>query len=293
MDGLGAFFVSTDMSRICLLLLVGSVLLPSCRTCPESGICTVNPPQSMPEVRAWCEGKELTMGADTGSLYPAVIFPLTAIDLGAKIRWGKPVQSGNMAVRMQKNGAPLAENCPVLHSFFATVDGLVGWPELRRHVWHLNYREGKHEFRETLPEVVRQWESIRLPQWGRPVVQIEGVGACLLDTGAIHAVYLPAYQWKRFLKSCPKARVLRFRGESPAAGGYFTIEMVQVKNLALGRLQLENVMVCESPFRDSHIVLGAGILEQVEVWLDGPNRRLYFRPFKTASSGQKVLSLPV
>ncbi|MBQ8516906.1 MAG: hypothetical protein IJ498_04930 [Akkermansia sp.] len=281
------------MTRMCLLLLAAAVLLPGCRTRLDMGISAVNPPERMPEVQAWSKGEKLTMGADTGSQLPAVVFPVTATKLGSKIRWGKPVQPGSLSVSLTRNGSPVQENCPVVHSFFATTDGLIGWPELRKHVWHLDYDKGKHEFRATLPPEVRQWDSVAVRKWGRPMVHIKGLGDCLLDSGAPHAVYLPPDKWKRFLKSYPQARILQFSGDSPAAGGYFRIAVVPVPKLQLGRLQLENVMVCESFFKSPHVVLGTQILEQVEVWLDGPGRRLYFRPSAPVTSDQKVLSLSV
>ncbi len=275
------------------MLLAAAVLLPGCRTRLDMGISAVNPPETMPEIHAWSKGEQLTMGADTGSLLPAAVFPVTATELGSKIKWGKPVQKSSIDVSLTRAGAPVQENCPVIHSFFATTDGLIGWPELRKHVWHLNYDKGIHEFRASLPPEVRQWDSVAVSKWGRPMVHIKGLGECILDSGAPHAVYLPPDKWKRFMKSYPNAKVLQFSGDSPAAGGYFRIAVVPVSKLQLGRLQLEKVMVCESFFNTPHVVLGNQILNQVEVWLDGPERRLYFRPNKLTTSDQKALSLPV
>lgn len=278
---------------MCLLLMAAAVLLPGCRTRLDMGISAVNPPGKMPEIHAWSKGEQLTMGADTGSLFPAVIFPVTAMELGSKVRWGKPIQNSPLAVSLLRQDPPVQENCPVIHSFFAKTDGLIGWPVLRQYVWHLDYADGQQMFCEKLPEEVRTWDSVAVQKWGRPMVWIEGLGKCMLDSGAPHAVYLPPDKWKKFMKSYPDAEVLQFSGDSPAAGGYFRIAVVPVPKLQLGRLQLENVMVCESFFKSPHVVLGTQILEQVEVWLDGPGRRLYFRPFKSVTSAQKALSLPV
>ena len=275
------------------MLLAAVVLLPGCRTRLDMGISAVNPPERMPEIHAWSKGEKLTMGADTGSRLPAAVFPVTAMELGAKVRWGKPQQPSPLDIRLQKEKAPVQENCPVIHSFFATTDGLIGWPVLRRYVWHLDYAGGRHEFREKLPETVRTWDSVAVSEWGPPMVHVDGLGECMLDSGAPHAVYLPPDKWKRFMKAYPNARVLQFSGDSPAAGGYFRIAVVPVPRLQLGRLQLEDVMVCESFFNTPHVVLGNQILNQVEVWLDGPNRRLYFRGNKPATAGQKALSLSV
>ena len=293
MRGLGAFFVTTGMTRICLLLLAAAVLLPGCRTRLDMGISAVNPPENMPEIHAWSKGEELTLGADTGSQLPAAIFPVTAMQLGSKVRWGKPIQDSTLDVSLLRQGPPVQENCPVIHSFFATTDGLIGWPVLRRYVWHLDYPSGRQEFCDSLPEEVKTWDNVAVRKWGRPMVYVEGLGECILDSGAPHAVYLPPDKWNRFMKSYPEAKVMQFSGDSPAAGGYFRIAVVPVPKLQLGRLQLENVMVCESFFKTPHVVLGTQILEQVEVWLDGPGRRLYFRPVKSIASDQKALSLSV
>ena len=280
------------MTKMCLWLMMAAALLPGCRTKSDMGISAVNPPGRMPEIHAWSKGEKLTMGADTGSGLPAALFPITAMDLGSKVRWGKPIQSSALEVKLWRQGSPVRKNCPVIHSFCATVDGLIGWPVLRRYAWHLDYADGLHEFLESVPGEVKTWDSVAVQNGAHPMVFIEGLGKCLIDSGAPHAVYLPPDKWKRFMKSYPEAKVLQFSGDSPAAGGYFRIAVVPVPKLQLGRLQLENVMVCESFFKTPHVVLGTQILEQVEVWLDGPGRRLYFRPYKAPIPGQKALSLP-
>lgn len=264
------------MTRICLLMLAVAVLLPGCRTRLDMGISAVNPPKEIPEVKAWCQGKEITMGADTGSRLPAVLFPVAAGKMGTRIRWGEPIQPSPLDVRLDSGDT--RRNCPVVHSFFATTDGLVGWPVLREKIWHLDYAAGRHEFAEQLPPEVKNWSAVKLLPGSRAVIEVPHVGRCMLDSGAPHAVYIPRNRWEAFLRTVPDARVGWFHGESPAAGGYFVREVVRVPALRIGRLVLHDVTVCES-FSDSPmVILGTESLRQLEVWLDGPGRMLYYRP---------------
>lgn len=255
-------------------------VLGACSTRSVVGVQALNPPVYMPELRAWSGEKALTMGADTGTMMPAVLFPYPAILLGAPVKWGKKVQESGKAVSLQKDGAPLLQNCLIIHSFFATVDGVVGWPELRRHVWHLDYAGEMHEFVDHLPEEVKAWPSVALHGGKRAEISLPKWGRCLLDSGAPHAVYLPEARWRKFRRKHPGLVVRRYAGESPAAGGAFVREYVMVPELKLGRLVLKNVPVCESFMPGHQVVLGTEILRHIEVWVDGPARRLYFRAYE-------------
>ena len=235
-------------------------------------------PEHMPEVYAWCKGMRITMGADTGCAMPAVVFPVAANELGSEVKWGLRHQASNLEVSLSPDGAGW-KNCPVIHSFFATSDGLIGWPALKRYVWHLNPEEGIQTLQHSLPPEVREWDSVPIAEGNCAVLNVPGVGECLLDTGAPHAVYIPRELWKEFRNSVPPScRVGYFHGESPAAGGNFVIEVLRVPTFRLGRLTLQDVTVCQSFSNSPMVILGMECLRGVEVWIDGPGRKLYYRP---------------
>lgn len=266
------------------------LLLTACReTTRPVPLEAVPVPGVLPYVRAWSGARELRMGADSGSELPAVLFPEAADALGAPPQTDAAVQPCTVPIRVGPQ-APVAP-CYVALAAHAPMDGLLGWPVLGRRPWHLDWAHGRHEFSDAVPREVQQhWASLPLAPRAHAAPMIPGVGACMLDTGAPHDIYLPAELWKRVAASLPPQTIRCYYGESPAAGGAFVAECARVRSFRLGCFRWRNVLVCESFCPDyPDIILGCGFLRRWELWLDGRQRRLYYRPYAGASGGS-VLS---
>lgn len=313
----GAFATVRGGVRHCLhllLLLCFPLVLPGgCRGPYGEGKVALQAmckPADLPLVRMWCRGHPVDLGADTGTEFGLMLFADVAAKFGAPTEGADVVESSSLRLCSQRHLPPLEEACwLVCTAHDAQVQGLLGWPVLRYYVWHLHLARGEHSFAPAVPAEVRaEWDFIPLEQGTlHAVLHLPGLGACMLDTGAPHALYLPREQWRLWRQKYPQLPHLFYYGESPAAGGAFLCECTKVPQLELGRLVLPDALVCESFCPESEqIILGCAWLHHYELWMDGPGGKCYFRPInggdQTALSPQaagrgklpvKVPTMPV
>lgn len=262
------------------VMMVGLGVLVGCKMPLPNEDVAFTPPTEMPQLRGWSGNQPVMLGADSGTEVEALLWPKGARKLGVKLKRRKDVQLSSRPLALEKGGKPLVRNCPVFRMLLAREDGLVGWPVLRRYVWHLDYANERHELCEDLPPEVRGWSSVPMVSARHAVIELPDLGCCMLDTGAPHALYLPKDKWEALVRDNPQLRYDTMVGESPAAGGFFVIEKAKVPRLRLGNVMLRNVTVCESFCKKRHApIIGGEALMQVELWVDGPGKRLYYRPY--------------
>lgn len=268
------------MKRMLLSLMAGMGFMAGCSLPVPDDTEEFDPPEDMPMLHGWSGDRKVRLGADSGTEIAALLWSRGARKLGVKLKRRQKVQVSSLPLALEKGGEPMVRNCPVFRLLFAREDGLVGWPVLRRYVWHLDYGNEHHELSRTLPPEVRGWRSAPMVPARHASLVLPGLGRCMLDTGAPHALYLPKHKWQQWVRENPQLRYDTLMGESPAAGGLFVIETTKVPRLRLGDVELRDVTVCESFCKFRHDpIIGGEALMQLEMWVDGPGRRVYYRPY--------------
>lgn len=240
------------------------------------------PAGEIPEVRAWFGRTPLVVGADSACSLPVVVFPKVAELCEHRSADGSGCGKVPVGVSLDRGEAPLVAYSHVLADFGAPVQGLIGWPVVRRFVWHLELGRSRHSFHTAVPQDVtaQGWRNLPLVRDSNVArVHLPGCGVCILDTGAPYGVYLSHAEWLHFLAEHPGAEIGIYIGTSPAAGGFFSHPYTFVRELRLGPLVLHNVRVCESfsPMLGPRM-LGREALAQFDIWVDGPAARVYYRP---------------
>lgn len=256
-------------------------VLSGCRAAPAAadGVEALNPVGEIPLVQAWCGERALRMGADSGSDFPVVLFAESASELGCAPRSGALLQPCRLPVSARRSGRAVAPSCALVLGGHAPMDGLVGWALLRQRPWYLHLAARRHGFADVVPdEVRRNWARFELKQEHHAALEIPGIGACMLDTGAPNAVYLPTSLWREMTAALPDLPRCFYYGESPAAGGPFAAECADFPVFQLGSLVLRRVRVCETFCADCpEIILGCDFLRRMELWLDAPHGVAYYR----------------
>ncbi len=253
---------------------------------------TINPPDGTPTAFAWHNDHELIMGLDTGAIQETLLFSPTASKLGRKIRGQGPMRSAWADISLTRDGKPITAKQDVVMVDSAPYDGLIGWKTIRNYVWNINYPQECHYFYSTLPPSVKKWNSLKLvPNSDLAQIKSPSGKMIVIDTGAPHALYIAKKDWKRFKLDYPDASVSVYSGFSPAAGGFYALECMLIRSYKIGKLELKNIVACES-FADKNIMnirkdidilLGVNAFCGREFWLDGPGGTLYFsgRKFNT------------
>lgn len=238
-----------------------------------------NPSEDIPELRAWCDGTPVRMGADSACSLPVAVFPelATLCERLGPVRNGFP--TAPLPLSLSPGHEPVVAYSHLVTVAGAPIQGLVGWPVLSRFIWRLDLARHRHSFYRELPQEIAAWAS--LPLTGKDVarVRLPGCGECILDTGAPYGLYLSEEEWQRFLRSNPRVEVGIYFGNSPAANGAFVRRYATVGKMQLGPWIFRNIRVCESfSPRTGPRMLGRESLAQLELWVDGPAFRLYYRP---------------
>ena len=271
------------MKRMLIFLVAGFGFVVGCSMPLPDETEEFDPPEEMPMLRGWSGDRKVKLGADSGTEIAALLWSKGARKLGAKLKRRKKVQMSSLPLALERGGKSMVKNCPVFRLLLAKEDGLVGWPVLRHYVWHLDYGNNRHELCRALPSEVRQWRSVPIVPARHAAVVLPTLGRCMLDTGAPHALYLPKEKWQQWVRENPHLSYGTLMGESPAAGGLFVIETAKVPRLRLGDVELRDVTVCESFCRFKHApIVGGELLMQLEMWVDGPGGRMYYRPYDEA-----------
>ena len=263
-----------------------TVLLAACSRVTEiqtaQGLpCTRTPFREIPEARAWHGRTPLVVGMDSACALPVAVFPHYA----KRCKQRGPVRDGfdtaPIGVSLEKGREPLVAYSHLVARCGAPVHALVGWPVLQHFVWHLELAEKRHGFHTSVPAEVHgpEWKKLVLNESDVARVELPGCGECILDTGATFGLYLSREEWRKFLRLHPELKVGIYAAASPAAGGTFTGHYVVVPHIKLGPWHLYDIHVCESfsPLTGPRM-LGREALAQFDIWMDGPARRLHYRP---------------
>ena len=249
------------------IMLLATMLCVSCvshRPIQDSSsppIDAANPLDGTPVALAWSSGTQLMMGVDTGAVQTSLLFSPAVESIGARLRGRGAMRTANVPVSLKDDGEPISRKQDVVMVDQAPYDGLLGWECIRKYVWNINYPKRSHRFFNKLPSKIRSWHKLSLiPGSDYPQIADKHGRRIILDTGAPHAVYIPA------------------------AGGFYAHECMHVSSFQLGPLELKNILLCESFANpevmgipdDIDIILGYGALAARQFWLDGPGNALYF-----------------
>lgn len=256
------------------------VTLVACHDFPDNApVQELNPVGDLPLVQVYCGERPLRMGADSGSELPLALFADAAAELAAAADPKSATTSCPQPLCARPGSPPLSRVYHLALGGHAPMEGLMGWPILRRRIWHLDLANRRHHFADAVPEhVVRTWHCLPLKRAEHATLHIPGLGDCMLDTGAPNAVYLPTPLWQELTAALPDLPKRYYYGQSPAAGGAFLAECAEFPVLQLGCLVLRHVLVCESFCERPEIILGCDFLRCADLWLDAPQQRAYLRP---------------
>lgn len=274
-----------------LIILSLSMLAISCGTKhihPEGLPTTINPVGSHPLVKGYAEGRELALTPDTGAAQSLVLFEHTARQLGLtalKSSFLNQVPIHLTYSPFQESGFAQAY---VLDAPVGEFDGLIGWPEIQRGVWQLDLAGKRHAFRQSIPSYVAQWKSLKIMS-NEPIMRVKTSDGkvAVIDTGASRAIHLNKKSFEALLAQNPQQPVTLYSGYSPAAReGYFAKRCLKAENYRLGDVQFENVMIYETfaevtghgQLFDIDLLVGLEAFANREIWIDGPNRKLYVSP---------------
>lgn len=281
-------------------LLCNSCVRPPSIPEGDAPIHAENPIIGLPTVQAWSNKDPLQLGVDTGATQPAIFFSPSVKELGGKLRGRPPMQMTSLPISLSKGGKPLEEKTEVAVVTSAPYDGLLGWGTIQRFIWHLNIPKQHHDFYNVLPKQVKKWDKIPLVS-NTDYLQILNPNGKLtiIDTGAPHTVYISRKRWARFKEDYPDAFVSVYSGYSPAAGGYYAYECMNIKSFRVGSLVLNNVIACES-FIDKQLMginheidlmLGLDAMKEHSFWIDSQGKSLYFKKVADASGSQQTYNL--
>ncbi len=277
--------------HIRLSILSIGILVTSCTPKPIeisnnlAPIDALNPLDSTPMAQAWCDDSQITMAVDTGAIQRSLLFSPTVKKLGGRLRGSGSMRTTNLDVMLKNGDQPLEQKQAVVMVEQAPYDGILGWDVIKDNVWRINYPNREHQFTTDLPKQVKNWKNISLVK-GSEYAQIKDPNGkqVILDTGAQYAVYIAKKDWEAFKLSYPDAFVSVYNGYSPAAGGFYALECMYIKNYNVGNLTFNNIVACES-FADPKtmglskeidVILGIEALFQREFWIDGKNHKIYF-----------------
>lgn len=283
-------------------LILASMLCASCvshRPIQDSSsppIDAVNPLEGTPVALAWSSNNQLMMGVDTGAVQPSLLFSPAVESIGVRIRGRGAMRSANVPVSLKQGGEAMSRKQDVVMVEQAPYDGLLGWDCIKKYVWNINYPKRSHRFFNHLPARIRKWHKLHLVSGSDyPQIADKHGRRIILDTGAPHAVYISKKRWAAIKQAYPDAFVSVYSGYSPAAGGFYAHECMNVSSFQVGPLELNNILLCESFANpeimgipdDIDIILGYSALASRQFWLDGPGNALYF-----SSSTSTVAAVP-
>jgi len=166
------------------------------------------------------------------------------------------------------------------------LDGVLGWPALRRDV--LFFDADSHVVRPLveLPPGLEGWVKLKIKEASSLQLEMPrtdgAVDILFIDTGAPIGLGLPSAQWKEWRPAHPQAPT-----GSLTYGGMDSIintEEVWVDDIKLGPLAFTDLPVCEVDeseaklFKNFAGTLGMYALERMDLIVDGPNAYAYLRP---------------
>jgi hypothetical protein len=172
------------------------------------------------------------------------------------------------------------------------VDGVVGWPVLRRNIWLLNLSASRFTSLEELPAESARWIKLRELQ-DRPLLCLElpqkhrGKTAYIgVDTGADNGIALSPDEWEKW-KTAHRREPVTLVGYYMPGVGPVVGELAWADEIDLGGLILRGVTLREMNKNETAIqpantvaVLGFDALKRMDGVFDGKNGVAYLNPLK-------------
>ncbi len=267
------------------------------QTCPRA----YNPLEDRPYVVGWVDGNPVKLAVDTGAAQETLLFADSAERLGGRVRGRGDIKTSNLRVVVYDGQPENGERQAVVAVPHAAFSGLMGWPMIRRFVWHLDFPRGEHEFVSSVPFLVRNGQfSMKLKPDAEVATLADKNGHhVVLDTGAPYGIYLNESHWREWKRENPYAFITLYQGYSPASGGAYVRECARAESYTVNGLEFKNIIIAESFVdkdvlgveQDIDIVIGLDALKSRELWLDGPGNRLYFGASKSKQGDPAPLNL--
>lgn len=243
------------------------------------------PIASHPLIEAYHQEQPLQLSPDTGAAQPLILFKNSVSQLGLSTLAGSLLNAFPIQVTYTPNADHGFEQAFLLDAPVADFDGLIGWPEIQRGIWHLNLPNREHQFHSQLPPHVRNWQSFDIIANSDVLrIKIDAKTTAILDTGATRAIHLSSEAFEQWLNQHPQSRVTLYGGYSPASqDGFFAKRCTRASNFKLGKLTFNQVVLYET-FVDkakytkgsnTEILLGLETFANRQIWIDGPGQKVY------------------
>ncbi|MEO6567586.1 MAG: aspartyl protease family protein [Opitutaceae bacterium] len=251
-------------------------------------------------------GQPLSLAFDTGA-GGLVIFRSVAEKRGLKIEpppEGTQVKPGEVSMGLTEPVTlELAEQTfpntrlNVLDTLSALppmdIDGVVGWPNLRKNIWALSGSTLHMTGLAALPPETAKWVKLReVPEQDLLHLELprgtqQKPSYLSIDTGADFGVALSAEAWKKWRAANPNRPVTIEAYYMPSRdliiSEYAWADEIEVGGLKLAGLTVREMNEVETVIGlpDKTAVLGLGAMLRMESVLDGQNGFAYFHPLNT------------
>jgi len=256
-------------------------------------------------VDAKINGKPVKLALDTGSELPLLLFRESAEKLGlqitnhdatAKIPQGKVSVDWTEESELQVSGTTINATFGVLKvpaGIEFELDGLLGWPAVRKNIIHFDCANLRYEFLRRLPGDISSWTNYRLKDDVSVLafdVSDTGTGnaTVVIDTGFSGGICLSSNLWRQWTNTHAN-RQKTIHGDFTFGSGLQAREQSWTEALSLGRFSISNMPVWEANSSDPagtgesfNAVLGIFALKCFDLIVDGEHGVIYF---KANSSG--------
>jgi len=285
---------STTWLRLVLCLMVAVITASRVVQPIASAVMRRNVRIDFPQ--ATIDGQPVNIMLDTGS-ETAMLSEVGAQKLGLK--FGPPVDGVTTPPKTVREilaepakfvwgSVTFASTFPVMT--LVSVDGFVGWDEVRNNILVFNADHRTVSSADKLPDETAAWLKLKTHPGGQLVLETalaDGkTGTILIDTGSPFGVSLPTKDWEAWKAAHPQAKVTirHFTGISAGSG---TFEEAWADEIKLGNLTLKDVPVAQATAFDMAIhdnfvaSLGLYAVSRMNLVVDGKNNLAYVQPKTT------------
>ncbi|HTB64517.1 MAG TPA: tetratricopeptide repeat protein, partial [Opitutales bacterium] len=230
---------------------------------------------------------------DTGSTTAAISEVFANKD---NLKFGPPVPGNTTAkilphalledpARLEMVGQTFTEIFEILYT--RTIDGLVGWQDMRNNILVFDADQRQVSVVEQLPPETATWLKLKIKTSGQLLLEIPQAdgktGALLVDTGSPFGVGLPPTEWQAWKAEQADApsTTASFRDADGVTGNFTEVWANEMK---LGPIDLTDVPVHEvtDPVVPKYVrfvgSVGMYVLARMDLVLDGKNGYAYLRP---------------
>ena len=177
------------------------------------------------------------------------------------------------------------------------VDGVAGWPLIRRRITQFDAVKGEFHFLDEVPAEAKGWAkfTIRDVDWGTLELvstKRDGRARIFVDTGDLvfgeDAIGVPQPLWQGLKRTYPNAPAW-LTGNWSSDGALNATEYRWLSHFSIGPLQLTNVVVgtINPRFATNDILIGFDTLKGFGLIVDGRRHVAYLRPTAASEAGPR------